>query len=628
MAGSSEIEQVKQASDIIEEIGARITLQRVGANFRSLCPFHSEKSPSFYVNETMQRYKCFGCNETGDIFNFLEKYDGMTFGESLRYLADKAGITLTQKSIDRNDEERVSLISILDLAKDYYQYLLTTHPAGQKAREYLQARGTTADSRKIFTLGYALPEWDGLSSYLLKKKRLRPELVEQTGLIIKGRNGWYDRFRNRIMFPLRDSRGVIVGFSGRILQSEPTKAQITSIRKTTSSTDPDLTSIQHSEIKEAKYINTPETMLYHKGKLLYGYAEHWQAIREKREIVLVEGEFDVISSSQAHVSHVAGLKGSALTSDHVRLLSRTVDRIILSLDSDSAGVEATKRAITTLQDTPLSRTTPLDLRVSVVSDGKDPDDLSRKDPKLWRKVVKQSVPAYEFIITTACVQHDVTSAVGKQQVLYEIAPILNKITHQVEREHYLQLVAELLHVGKASVASDILSLGSRKMGHTHAKPVADSKSTQVEDSPTEKLEKYALFLWTKMDDSDFYQAIDEVVNWHWELPSASAIAKVIPEKRPENLKELVAVLPDDLQQALFEMHTNPYYESHLVRANIMSEWQSTMNKLQRVFAKNQAKLIGAQLALLDNKIELSEAEKQQQSVLLQELAQLMSKQQI
>jgi len=217
---SSDVERVKSAIDIVDEIGSRITLKRVGSNYQALCPFHSEKSPSFYVSDSMQRYKCFGCGETGDVFTFLEKFDGMTFGEALRHLAEKAGVTLERRTVDPNDAKRVDILDVLDLAKNYYQYILNEHKVGTDALKYLTDRGITSQSRKIYSLGYATNEWEGLTRYLLQKKKLNPQLVADAGLIIQGRSGWYDRFRDRIMFPLRDSRGVVVGFSGRVLESQ------------------------------------------------------------------------------------------------------------------------------------------------------------------------------------------------------------------------------------------------------------------------------------------------------------------------------------------------------------------------------------------------------------------------
>src|SRR5258708_805655 len=307
----SQISEVKQASDVVQIIGERVQLQHSGSNWRGLCPFHSEKSPSFFVSDQLQRYKCFGCGETGDVFTFLEKYDGMTFGEALQYLADRAGITLAQQSFSSEDDQRKRLMEILNLSKEYFHYLLTEHKTGEVAREYLKARGINSESIKIFQLGYSLPSWDGLIKYLYGKKKYGLADLEAAGLVFSWKTSrHHGRFRGRLMFPLTDHRGRVVGFSGRVLEPKT---------------------------KDAKYINSPETSLYHKGQMLFGFSQLYQSLRQENEAVIVEGEFDVISSAQAHVNNVVAVKGSSLSEDHMKLLSRTVTKVILSFDMDSAG---------------------------------------------------------------------------------------------------------------------------------------------------------------------------------------------------------------------------------------------------------------------------------------------------
>lgn len=591
----SDIERVKEASDIIDLIGSRLSLTRSGTNFRGLCPFHSEKSPSFFVSETMQRYKCFGCGETGDVFTFLQKYEGMTFAESLRHLAEKSGIKLTSFVPDREEESRRLLLEILELAKEYYHYLLENHPQGEVARAYLKDRGTTAESRTIFSLGYSLPLWDGLFTYLTQKKHYHPEDVEKTGLILRrrGGDGYYDRFRHRLIFPLRNHRGQVVGFSGRLLST---------------ATD------------EPKYINTPETLLYHKGQMLYGYSELLQEVRKKNEIILVEGEFDVISSAQAHVSNVAGLKGSALTADHAKLLGRTVNTIILSLDADAAGVEATKRAVIVIKQTPVSREVPLELRVLPVEGGKDPDDVARTDPKGWRTLVKSSVPAYEFLIRTACTQQDATSSAGKKAILYEVAPLFADMTHAVEREHYLQLLAQWLNVSTETIERDITGITARKL----AKPT--TKKTTKEEVPKKstrraQMERYLLFLWSHSPASNRESATKQMSELSLIQPGAAAIIQQAKTLGGDTtLSELSKELPDDLQQQLFEWHTLPEYEHLLKKLDWKKEWLQTVLEVKEESRLERSKEIALALARFEEIDELSETESEEQNKLLSELA--------
>jgi DNA primase len=420
---SSQINQVKESSDIIAIINERIPLQRSGQNYRANCPFHGEKTPSFFVSEAMQRYKCFGCGETGDVFTFLEKYENMTFSESLQFLAERAGIKLQEFKHTAADDEREQLVAILNLTKEYYHYILQEHQAGEVARQYLKQRGVTQESIKIFQLGFSVESWDGLLSYLHHKKKYPLALIDKAGLIVKGKGGrYYDRFRNRVMFPLTNHRGQVVGFSGRTL-------------------DPDA--------KTAKYINSPETTLYHKSELLFGYSQLRQFIREQQTVVVVEGELDVSSSAQAHVNNVVGLKGSALTEQQAGLLDRVAQKVVLSLDADKAGIEATKRAIT------VSAKRGYELRVIILPEGKDPDQLAKTKPDVWRQTVKQSVSVPDFFLTVLQAQHDVSTPEGKREVMKEMIPVLRSIEHAVERDFYIKKLATVLAVRESVVREDL-----------------------------------------------------------------------------------------------------------------------------------------------------------------------------
>ena len=371
----------------------------------------------------MQRYKCFGCGESGDVITFLEKYEGMTFIEALEYLANRAGIVLQKMAHSPADDERKVLLEILDLAREYYHYLLTDHAVGEPGREYLKNRGVTSDTVTLFQIGFAKADWDGLFVYLSKKKKYDPELIEKTGLCLKGnRGGYYDRFRNRLMFPLKNHRGQVVGFSGRVL--DPT-------------------------IKEAKYINSPETSLYHKSEMLFGYAELLQHIRTAKSVIVTEGELDVIASVQAHVNNVVAVKGSVLTTQHAQLIKRVAQKVILSLDTDSAGIEATKRAIRILQPE------ELELRVAQIPAGKDPDELVKQDPSLWRDAVKKTLSIYAFLIEQALRVHDASTGEGKRKVMEEVGPVLGEMTHAVEQDFYIKMLAEKLSVREELVREDI-----------------------------------------------------------------------------------------------------------------------------------------------------------------------------
>ncbi len=589
----SQIQQVKEAADIVALIGERFNLQRAGTYFRGLCPFHSEKSPSFFVSPALQRYKCFGCGESGDSFTFLEKYEGMSFYEALTYLAEQHGITLEQVHRTADDSLRDELLSILSLTKEYYHFLLTKHKVGEPARQFLRSRGISQESVRIFQLGYSLPDWDGLLKFLHGKKKIDVSLLEKAGVVLKGKHGrYYDRFRGRIMFPLRNHRGQIVGFSGRVLEKSA---------------------------KDAKYINSPETMLYHKSRMLYGLSELYQQIRVAGQVVIVEGEFDVITSVQAHVDTAVAIKGSALTAEHAQLLNRVAQTVVLALDADAAGVEATKKAIAAL------RTMTLDLKVVELPKGKDPDELAQSDPKLWRQSVEAAIPAYEFVIRATLKQHDSRTGEGKRHIMNELAPLLASITHVVEQEHYIRSVAERLGVKFESVRADIERFGQQKQltGRAVAEET-ERKPRQL--TRREVLERLVLFLLFQLQGADFVSWRAKLSHYSFTQPALAALMRQL--LRFTNTFELTAfnkTLPEDAQQVLFDVTTD--YQ-HLVlkdqsdKFNPVTELSERFVELQQETKKEQVAVITAELETLDGKQEKTPAEEERQNELLREIVSL------
>lgn len=590
----SQVQEVKEASDIVEVIGSRVSLQRAGRYFKANCPFHSERSPSFFVDDALQRYKCFGCGESGDVINFLEKYEGMSFAEALEELAQKAGIELQKYTKSKDDTLREQILEVLSLARQYYHYLLTEHKSGDVARAYLKDRKVSKESVKLFQMGYALESWDGLIKFLHKKKKYSLKLLEDAGLIIKGRGGkYYDRFRGRIIFPLKDHRGRVVGFSGRKIAGDE---------------------------KDAKYINSPETLLYHKSKMLFGFSELYQEIRKAGYVVVVEGEFDVVSSTQAHMNAIVAIKGSALTEDHAKLLQRTVDKVLLSLDTDSAGVAATKKAITALGQT------ELELRVIVIPDGKDPDELIKTDPKLWRQAVKSSVSAHEFLISAAFKQHDATRPEGKRAIMKELLPTFAEIKHAVELEHYSRILAEKLGVKLESVREDIKNY--EKTGRVaESKPRSETQTqdAQKKKSAREKLEEYVLFLLFQSETTSIFQLLRDLQSAQIEFltPGAQQIIRKLDEHSGAfELKSFASQLPADLQEVLFEIHSNQDFISAIQNIDVHAEWKGSVSKLKSSALADTKKQIIQKIAALDEKESLTPEEEREHNELLRNLAEL------
>lgn len=597
----SQVTQIKDASSIVEIINERVELKNSGRNWRGLCPFHGEKTPSFFVSEEMQRYKCFGCGETGDVFNFLEKYEGMTFSEALRYLADRGGITLAEYKPSAADQQRDQLLEVLNLAKEYYHYLLTEHKTGQKARDYHQQRGTTKDSLKLFQLGYSLPAWDGLIKYLHHKKKYDLDKLVEAGLVIKRKGRYYDRFRDRVMFPLKNNRGQVVGFSGRSLEADA---------------------------KEAKYINTPETRLYHKSELLYGYNELLQFIRKKNEIIITEGEFDVISSTQAHVNHVVAIKGSAFTPAHAKLIKRVASKVLFALDMDAAGIEATKRAI------PIAQEVDLELRVIKLGEfnqdqKRDPDDVARENPKLWRQLVKNSVSVYQFLIEVAVAEYDPKTPGGKSKIVKQLAEIINGISHEVEKDYYLKELAKLLGVKQSLVAQDIKQISERKKSKIGRKKQDDQiklKTDQPVQTYQQKLEKYGWFLLLRSKPDEIKKRTTQLGEIVFQNKTHQLLFKKLLDFKPSYcLETFNKFLPEDLQQLVLDLYLQPKYAKTADEIDLNKEWNKIFPELKRLFIQGQISQITKELDKIDNKYEKTSGEEQLQTDLLEKIVILRSK---
>lgn len=588
----SQIREIKEANNIVEVIGERVKLEASGINFRACCPFHNEKTPSFFVHPGMQRYRCFGCGASGDVLDFLQNYEGVTFYEALKILADNAGIELKEFQKSQEDEERDKLLEILNLAKEYYHYLLTKHDVGQPGRDYLKDRGTTSASINLFQLGYSIDSWDSLINYLHKKKKYSLDLIAKTGLIIKGRGGrYYDRFRGRLMFPLKNHRGQVVGFSGRILEKDA---------------------------KEAKYINSPETALYHKSKMLYGYSELFREIKKKDKVIVVEGEFDMISSTQAHINNIVAIKGSALTEDQVSLLARVAKTIVLSLDADAAGIKATKRAVEIVKDKDLDLRV-IDLKhldfISKEDETKDPDDLARENPKLWRQAVDAAVSVYQFLLDTALDSYDQSSPDGKRKIINELAPVIKSISHAVEKEFYIQKLSEALNVKESLLKEDIEKFGEKKSEY---KPKEEKKEGQIKHKTfQEKNEEYLLFLTFKFEGEEFKEKMAALSQLNFRTVGVKQIIDTFRGwKTKFVLDKFASTLAEDLKESLISWVLNPDYEKLFKQIDLKEEWENLFSKVEKEALRSEISQINQEISDLDSKLKRNEEEEKRLDELL------------
>lgn len=559
-----QVEEIKSKVDILEIIGARVNLKKAGRHYKGLCPFHSEKSPSFIVSPERQSYKCFGCQESGDVFSFLQAYDGMSFLEALEMLAAKVGIKLVSYRPTVEDSRRKRLLEILDLASEYYRYLLKTHESGRVARDYLANRGVISESIEKFYLGYAPPQWRGVSDFLMKKKGFSVEELDAAGLIIRkdGGDGFYDRFRGRVMFPLRDHKGVVVGFSGRTLSTEPT---------------------------EAKYINSPETITYHKSKMLYGLWENREMIRKDDKIVLVEGELDVIPSTQAGVKCVVAIKGSAFTEEQAQLIARYSRNIYMSLDSDLAGQEAIKRAVYIADKLDLS------IRVVQIKGGKDPGDVATENPKAWRDMVKGAVLYWDFLLDSASARYDPKSGSGAEEISREVVPALSQISNAVVRSHYANKLAKMLSIPEESIYAEITRHG-RKKELNYLKEKVSKIETGVHKR-SDELSFYALALALQYYPQLSDQIKELELSWIAQPAAQKIMSKLVGlADGPFVISEFAKSLPEELLGVL-----DTAYLRDLSRVTeVVKEWEMIIVELEGMSLRERLKEITTQIGKVES----------------------------
>lgn len=428
----SQVEEIKSRLNIVDVIADYVQLKKAGVNFRARCPFHSEKTPSFYVTPARQIWHCFGCGLGGDIFEFIKQIESVDFPQALERLAEKAGIVLERRAVpasERPDRKKV-LYTLNDLAARYYQRVLSTSRIAEEARDYLKRRKFSPATLAQWRLGYA-PEAGEVLYQFLKKKGFNEQDMEAAGLVVHRDQGggYFDRFRDRITFPIIDMAGRTVGFSARIL---------------------------HPKEGTGKYINSPESPIYSKSDVMFGLYQARNEIRRKNAAVIVEGNADVVKSQQAGVANVVASSGTALTERQLTKLSRLCEELIFSFDADAAGLTATRRAL----DLALEQNFRVKL-ITLPAGAKDPDELIDKDQKLWPQAIEQSADYLEFYFHKLFDILNLQDAHEKKKTAAEFIAILSKVPDSLVRAHYVRKIAETLSVKEALVA-DLLARATGK----------------------------------------------------------------------------------------------------------------------------------------------------------------------
>ena len=468
------VDDIKDRLDIVEIVGQTVKLRRTGKNYIGFCPFHSNtRTPAFVVFPETQTWRCFGqCNEGGDIFGYMMKREGWDFNEALRNLAERAGVTLVQHSpeTEADGKARQDLSVVLEEAASFYRQQMLTTPAGNKALDYLHKRGLTDETIKVWGLGYAPDSWTALLDHL-RLKNFQPNIMVEAGLMTERDDGSiYDRFRNRLMFPIRGPYGQLVGFGGRVLDPEDVP----------------------------KYLNSPATVLFDKGRLLYGLDLARKSIRSLNQAVIVEGYMDVIGLHQAGFSNAVSPMGTALTEDQFRLIKRLTRNIVLALDPDAAGQNATLKGLETARKAMdqeseirfdsrgllrVEQHLNADIRVTALPDQKDPDEIVLEDPETWKQIIAKAKPVVVHVTETLAADQDLRDAKVKRDIAAQVMPLIDDVADAVEREAYRQQLATFLRVDERSLKST-----RNDLAHTRRKKI---QSDQAEVIPASMLSKPA-----------------------------------------------------------------------------------------------------------------------------------------
>ncbi|HBE80553.1 MAG TPA: DNA primase [Firmicutes bacterium] len=413
------IEQIKERNDIVMVISEYVSLRRSGRSLVGLCPFHGEKTPSFNVNQEKQLFYCFGCGVGGNVFNFIMRLENLDFIGAAKVLAERAGIAWPEYSRDpAADTRKDSLFKINKLAMAFFNQYLVKTEAGERGRNYFNQRGITPQTVQLFNLGYAPAGWHGLTD-ILRKKQVTLEEAEKLGLLSLGEGGFYDRFRDRLMFPISDPRGNIVGFGGRVFDDS-----------------------------QPKYLNSPETEIFHKGHYLFGLALAKEEIRKKKHAIVVEGYLDVIQAHQAGFNQTVASLGTALTKEQARMLKKYTSDVILAYDGDAAGVKATERGMILLQEAGLK------VRILDLPSGEDPDSYIKKNgAAAFEQLLNNAISLTDFQLRRVLKEFDLNSPQGKVQALEAVLPEIAGIDNRITQEFYLRLVSREIGTSEVAVFS-------------------------------------------------------------------------------------------------------------------------------------------------------------------------------
>lgn len=541
----SQVNEVKSRTDIVALVSNYVSLKKAGRNYKGVCPFHAEKTASFMVSPDRQIFKCFGCNEGGDALTFYEKIEGVEFGEALRSLALKSGVILKEYQPSPAEAQKEVFSQINAKTAEFYHFLLTSHPSGKKALEYLKDRNINEKSIKDFQLGFAPDSWDTTFKFLLKKKFSERDIIAAGVSLPSQRQGAYDRFRKRIIFPIKNVSGLVVGFSGRIFGDG-----------------------------EPKYLNSPDNLLFNKSNILFGLDLAKSEIKKADQTILVEGNLDVISSYQVGVKNVVCPLGTALTEKQLELIRRFSDNLVISFDTDSAGIAAATRAIETAEKLGLN------VKLAEIS-AKDPDELIKKNPDLWKEALKNAVPGYEFIFNKTIARYAGVEDASFKKIIRDLVPLLRKIDNEITRSHYERLLAAKLSVDVDSVKIEI------QKGGIQDNLSSSRQTTESFGSDRFSLEKYLLALIVQSE-----KLPKDVEAEDFESESLRTLFNLIlhsAKNQTFSIKDISEVLPQELEQTFNEISLTELTEELLDQEKMVFEIKTCAGRLKELNLRTRLK---------------------------------------
>ncbi|MDO8481755.1 MAG: DNA primase [bacterium] len=505
------VQQIKDKLSIVDVVSQYVKLERAGGALRARCPFHSERTPSFFVSPERGTYHCFGCNVGGDIFSFVEQIEGLDFKGALKILAEKAGVPLVYEKKGERDS-RGRLFELLETATIFY----TSH-LNDSAREYLHKRGINDETVKSFRVGLAGEAWSAASEYLRSKGFSEKEILD-TGLAKRGERGLYDRFRSRIIFPIADSAGRIVGFSGRIfLHGKEGTAQA-----------------EKSDIEPPKYLNSPETELFHKSRILYAYDRAKQAMRKNSCAILVEGQLDLLASHQAGWGNTVAVSGTAFTPEHAALISRMTENLVIALDADEAGIKAAGRAARA------ALRGGLNVKVARLPEGKDPADLILESGKdAWTTAIRESKDIIAFLLDVLYKHmQGGKSAIERDRfrkaVETIVLPFLADVQSPIAREQYVREIAGRLAVSEKAILD---ALANVPRDSSLDSPISDVPKPVFAERYGRAKQAFSLLLWQEscakpqLDVAPYIKEFESAIG-----TDAYKILRSLPEKEQETLR--------------------------------------------------------------------------------------------